>query len=155
MKIEHAYTSIAERLAKSSGKSEKKIYKQLLGALKNLRERDLPLEQLRLLEEAIERFPMQDADLKELRKRSAAFQKFARKTLSLIPEGYYTALGLAFGVALSAPFGPILQRTTGMGLGISGTGLGVCLGLIAGYLVGSYLDVEAAKQNRVLKTCIR
>ena len=154
MKIQKAQIAIEKLLARSEEKSEKKVYEQLLGVLNDLKGRDLSSEQLPLIEKAIEQLTMQGASSKELKKKSQQFLVLVRKTLSLIPEGHYVALGLVFGVAFGAAFGPVLQRMTGLGLGTSGTGLGVGLGMIAGLMIGSYLDDEAAKKNRVLKTSI-
>lgn len=65
--------------------------------------------------------------------------------LSLISEGYYTAigmsLGMSFGVAIGASFG----ESTGIALGIS-------LGMLIGLAIGRNKDAEAEKQGRVLKT---
>ena len=155
MNSQEAYTTIEDLFAQSEEKSAQKFYEQLLGVLNDLRGRDLSLEQLQSIEEAIDQLPMQGGSSKELKRSSQQFVKFVSKTLSLIPEGHYIALGLASGVALGAAFGPVLQRTAGMGLGTSGTGLGVGIGLIVGMIIGSYLDVEAAKKNRVLKTSMK
>jgi hypothetical protein len=155
MKTQKAYTAIEDLLARSEKKSAKKAYEQLLGVLNDLKGRDFSVEQLQQIEEALDQLPMQGGRSKELEKSSRQFVKFVSKTLSLIPEGYYIGLGLAFGVAFGAAFGPIVQRTTGMGLGTSGTGLGVGIGLIIGFMIGSYLDAEATKKNRVLKTSIK
>ncbi len=152
MKIQKAHTAIESLLVQSEEKSANRIYQQLLGVLNDLMGRDLSMEQLQPIEEAIDHLPLQGASAKELKKSSQGFMKSVRQTLSLIPEGHYTGLGLVFGVAFGAALGPILQRTTGLGLGTSGTGLGVGIGLIVGLMIGSYLDVEAVKKNRVLKT---
>jgi hypothetical protein len=156
MKINQAHRTLEELLSASDRKSEKKIYQQLLGALSNLKGRDLTMEQLQSVEAAIDRLRLHETDgmnTRELRSRSNQFMKHVRKMLSLIPEGHYMVLGLAFGVAFGGVISAVFQGFSGAPQ--SGTGLGIGIGLIAGYIIGSYLDVEARKQNRVLTTQTR
>ncbi|MCU0787680.1 MAG: hypothetical protein MUC91_05740 [Verrucomicrobia bacterium] len=152
MKIQHARKTIEDLLAESHQKSERKVYAQLLAVLGDLSRRDLSLEQLEPVEAALDRLFLETRGVKELKRSSRQFMKSVRTSLSLVPEGHYTALGLAFGVAVGASLGSALHGFTGISMGTSATGLGVGIGLIAGYLIGLYLDVEAAKQNRVLRT---
>ena len=155
MKINQAYRTLETLLSGSDKKSEKKVYQQLLGALSNLKERDISTEQLQSVEELIDRLGLHETEgmsVRHLRRRSNRFIQQVGKTLSLIPEGHYMALGLCFGVAFGAVFGSVIQGFTGFPQGTEGTGLGIGIGLIVGFLVASYLDVEARKQNRVLTT---
>jgi hypothetical protein len=154
MKIQQAYKTFEDLLAKTEKRSEKKVYQQLLAVLHDLKERELSLEQLQLIEEAITPLLIPTRNSKELNRSNRRFISFVSKTLILIPEGHYTALGLAMGVALGASIAAIFQGLTGMPQGNSGTGLGVGIGLIIGCIIGSYLDVDAAKKNRVLKTSL-
>jgi hypothetical protein len=153
MKINDAYKTLEGRLTQSDQKSRKKIYEQLLGALNNLKERDLSADERESVEESLDRLQLHDTDgmsVRELRSRKNGFLKDTRKALSLIPEGHYMALGLAFGVAFGGLISSILQGFAGIPEGTSGTGVGVGFGLVAGYLIGNYLDTEARKRNRVL-----
>ncbi len=152
MKIQQAYTTIEGRLAESKTKSERKVYGQLLAVLSDLAGRDLSSEQREPIEAALDALLEQGRNARELKKAGKRFVRTVCKTLSLVPHGHYTALGLAFGVAFGAALGPTFQGIAGIPSGTSGTGFGVGIGLILGYLIGSRLDVEAAKQNRVLKT---
>ena len=155
MKINDAYKTLEGRLTQSDQKSQKKICQQLLGALNNLKERDLSPDECQSIEGLLDRLGLHEAggiSARELRSRKNRFLKDTRKALSLIPEDHYMALGLAFGVAFGGLISSVLQGTAGIPGGTSGTGVGVGLGLVAGYLIGNYLDMEARKQNRVLTT---
>jgi hypothetical protein len=155
MKINDAYKILKGRLAQSDQKSLNKIYQELLGALNNLKERDLSADERQSIETSLDSLRLQDADgisIGELRGRKNRFLKDTRKALSLISEDHYMALGLAFGVAFGGLISSVLQGFAGIPEGTSGTGVGVGLGLVAGYLIGNYLDIEARKQNRVLTT---
>ena len=50
-------------------------------------------------------------------------------------------MGLIFGMALGAA----IFRDGG------GSSTGMCFGIFIGYIIGKYMDKEAAKQNQVLK----
>jgi len=142
-------------LAKSEKRSEKKIYERLLGALSSLKERDLSVEQLRSIEDAIDRDLLHEGAAKigkELKRGSHSFMKYVRELLSLIPENYYTGLGLALGVAFGGLISSFLQGFAGIPDGTSGTGTGIGIGLTVGLVMGYYLDDQAKKQNRVLLT---
>ena len=155
MKIQKAHQTFAELLAKTEKKSEKKVYEQLLGALSSLNERDLSVEQLRSIEEAIDRDLLPEGaakSAKELKRGSNSFMKYARELLSLIPENYYTGLGMVWGVAFGGLISSFLQGFAGIPDGTSGTGTGIGIGLMAGSVIGYYLDDQAKKQNRVLLT---
>jgi hypothetical protein len=152
MKIQHARKTIEDLLAESHQEPEKKAYVQLLAVLSDLSGRDLSLDQLEPVEAALDRLFPEKRDVKALKRNSRQFMKSVRTSLSLLPEGHYTALGLAFGVALGASLGSALHGFTAISMGTSATGLGVGIGLIVGYLIGLFLDVAAVKQNRVLRT---
>ena len=155
MKINDAYKTLEGHVTHSDQKSRKKIYEQLLEALNNLKERDLSPDEGESIEVSLDRLRLHDADgmsIKELRGRKNRFLKDTRKALSLISEDHYMALGLAFGVAFGGVISSVLQGFAGIPEGSSGTGVGVGLGLVAGYLIGNCLDIEARKQNRVLTT---
>ena len=158
MNIPQAYQTFEARLAQTANRSEKKVLEPLLGALNSLKERTLSTEQRRSIEEAIDRELLHEGEAKsanELKKGSKDFIKQARELLSLLPEHHYTGLGMVFGVAFGGLMASLLQGVAGIPEGASGTGTGIGLGLIAGLLIGAYLDLEAAKQNRVLKTSTR
>ena len=108
MKIHQASKLIEDLFDQSENKSEKKNFKKLLGILTHLEGRDLTEEQLRSIEEKIDELKLREhpqITARDLKRKSARFQEFLRGKLSLIPEGYYTALGMSFGVALGVSLG--------------------------------------------------
>ncbi|NDV61651.1 hypothetical protein G0Q06_04230 [Puniceicoccales bacterium CK1056] len=157
MKINDAYTTL-EGLLSHSDKKSKKIYQQLLGAVNNLKERELSSEERQVVEKLLERLRLDHAEnmsVKELKNRSNLFQKEVMKALSLVSEDHYLTLGLGMGVAFGAVLGSYLIVFIGAPLGNASTGLGIGIGLVIGSIVARYLDIEARKQNRVLVTSTR
>jgi hypothetical protein len=155
MKIQHAHTLIESLLAKAVTKAERKPYEELLGAIRNLQERDMSVDQAQSLESALERLgpdQLHGLPTKELKRRKIQFMKAAREIFSLLPEDHYMGIGLCLGVAFGGLIGSLMQGFAGMPEGTSATGVGVGLGLVAGMIIARHLDVEAIRQNRVLIT---
>ncbi|MEX0329783.1 MAG: hypothetical protein AB3N64_00035 [Puniceicoccaceae bacterium] len=155
MKINNAYKLIEDLHSESESRRKQKTYKQLLGALRNLKKRDLSGEQLQAIESAIDRLNIENlgnATARELSKARRQFLKAAREILSLLPEDHYMGIGLCFGVAFGGVIGSLLQGFTGIPDGTSGTGIGIGLGLMLAYFVSRHLDLEAIRENRVLQT---
>ena len=148
MKINTAIIVLEGLLSNTDSKPRKTIYKQLERALHDLKERDLSSDQLNSVEEALNRLRLNDAadlSVRELKRHRKQWIKDVTAALSLVTKGYYTALGMAFGVAAGGAASAIINDFS-----TSSTGLAIGLGLIAGYLVGNYLDIEATKKNRVM-----
>ena len=140
-----------KRLSKeANNKREIKVYENFIAILSDLKNRSLTEEQFLSIEEEIETLNLKSNPIKSRRyfsKKLNAFKKYLKDELSLISEGYYTAigmsLGMSFGVAIGASFG----ESTGIALGIS-------FGMIIGLAIGRKKDAEAKKQNRVLRAKI-
>lgn len=143
MNINEASDFFESQLNRVDKKSEIKIYKTFIGILSDLKKRDLTKEELQSIEEELDTLELKsnpENRKKYFKQKLAAFQEYLKDKLSLISEGYYTAIGMSLGVAFGAAFGAQYDMS-----------MGVSFGMLFGLIIGSYMDSEAEKQNRVLK----
>ena len=148
MKLQIALDHFKVLVNKTDNKSERKVYDKFIGILSNLQGRDLTEEQVLSIEEKMEELNLkvEPANTKRSFKRKlSSFTKYLQDKLSLVTEGYYTALGMSLGVMLGVAVAPMLERQLGISINM---GLGMLLGIV----VGHFLDTKAVKENRVLKT---
>lgn len=148
MTINNTITFFESLLIQTDKKSEIKIYENFVSILSDLKDRELTEEQFQSIEEELDNLKLKSNPENKKRyfsKKLAEIKKYLKDELSLISEGYYTAigigLGMSFGIAIGASFG----ESTGIALGIT-------FGMIIGLVIGRYKDAEAEKQGRVLKT---
>jgi len=148
MSINEALGFFENLLTETDNKREIKVHKSFIAILTDLINRNLTEEQLFSIGNELDSLKLNANPENKKRyfsKKLTAFKKYLKDELSLISEGYYTAigmsLGMSFGVAIGASFG----ESTGIALGIS-------FGMIIGLVIGKTKDVEAEKQGRVLKT---
>ncbi len=130
-------------------KREIRVYKKFITILSNLKSRSLTDEEMLSIENELKLLDLKSNPKnkrKYFSKKLTAFQTYLKEEFSLISEGYYTAigmsLGMCFGVAIGTSFGS------------SGTSMGLAIGMLIGIVVGRTMDLEAEKQNRVLRTKI-
>jgi hypothetical protein len=136
-----------KQLKQTDRRREIKVYKAFITILTNLKSRDLSEGQLSIVESEIKTFKLNSNPKNKRRyfsKMLNKFTQFLKTEFSFISEGHYTAigmsLGMCFGVAIGTSFGA------------SGNAMGLALGMIIGLAIGRYKDMEAEKENRVLKT---
>ena len=132
-----------EKLLKQTNrKREIRVYKGYITILTNLKNRDLSKGQISLIEDELK------SNAKNKRryysKKLQILKQFLKDKFSLISEGYYTAIGMSLGMCFGVAIG-----TT---FGASGNSIGLALGMFIGLVIGRYKDMEAEKENRVLKT---
>jgi len=138
-------------LTQTNKKSEIKVYKDFITILSNLKNRELTDTQFRSIEEELKTLDLQSNPENRKRyfnKKLTAFKKYLKDELSLISEGYYTAIGMSLGMSFGVAIGASFAESTGIALGIS-------LGMLIGMIIGRTKDTEAAKQGRVLKTKLK
>ena len=148
MKLNEASDLLGNLLSETSIKSEIKIYKSFIAILTDLDNRNLPSEEMDLIDKELNRLkPVINSDNKKkhIRKVLHSFKKFLKENLSLVTEGYYTAMGLALGISFGVAIGTAINVPIGLSMGIS-------IGMIIGMGVGKNMDLKAEKENRVLKT---
>ena len=125
-------------------KSEIKIYERFIGLISNLEERRFTHEELQAIEKKLDELDLKsnpENRIKYFRNRLNELKKYLRDNFSLISGGYYTGIGISLGVAFGVAFGSVFKM-----------GVGVALGMMIGLVIGAYMDEEAKKQNRVLKS---
>ncbi len=134
-------------LKETDSKREKRVYKSFITILSNLKVRSLTDEEMLSIESELKLLDLKSNPKnkrKYFSKKLTAFKTYLKEEFSLIMEGYYTAigmsLGMCFGVAIGTSFGS------------SGTSMGLAIGMLIGIAIGRTMDLEAEKQNRVLKT---
>ncbi|MBL4594798.1 MAG: hypothetical protein JKX68_13435, partial [Flavobacteriales bacterium] len=82
---------------------------------------------------------------KYIRKKLSEFVQYLESECSILLEGHYTDLGLKMGLVFGMALGVFIFKDSG------GSATGMCFGMFIGYVIGKYMDKEAAKQNQVLK----
>ena len=135
-------------LIQTDKKSEIKIYENFIATLSDLSDRELTEEQFQSIEIALETLNLKSNPKNKKRyfsKKLNEFKKYLQKELSLISEGYYTAICMSMGMCFGVAFGASFGESTGIALGVS-------FGMLIGLTIGRVMDAEAKKQGRVLKT---
>lgn len=148
MTINDATNFLESLLIQIEKKSEIKLYKNFIGILYDLKNRNLTKEQMRSIEEELELLKLKEIPAnkkKYMTRKLSDFKKYLKQEFSLISEGYYTASGVALGTSFGIVVGSMFKETIGVSMGL---GFGMILGLI----IGKTMDLQAEKQNRVLKT---
>lgn len=130
-------------------KSEIKIYKEFIGILIALENREMTEVEIQSIETFLSQLKLTNLPKnkrKYFRKKLRVFKEYLKEEFSLITKGYYatmgTGIGMTFGILIGAAFFQV-------GSGVS---IGMMLGMFLGMIVGRYMDSEAEKENRVLET---
>lgn len=147
MNIIQALDFFEKLLKASDNKREIKIYRNFITILSNLKDRNLTEDQLLSIENEIKTLKLRSYPKNKRKyfgKKLNAFKGYLKNEFSLISEGYYTSLGMGLGMCFGVAIGS--------SLGDSGTSTGIAIGMAIGLVIGRAKDVEAKKQNRVLKT---
>tara|TARA_R110002050_G_scaffold94765_2_gene197175 strand:+ start:28157 stop:28615 length:459 start_codon:yes stop_codon:yes gene_type:complete len=147
MNIIQASVFFEKLLEESENKREIKVYRSFIAILSNLKSRDLTEEELFLIENEIKVLNLRSYPKNKRKyfgKKLNVFKAYLKAEFSLISEGYYTSLGMGLGMCFGVAIGS--------SLGGSGTSMGIAIGMAIGLVIGRTKDVEAEKQNRVLKT---
>ena len=136
--------------SRTDSKRERKIYQKFIAILEDLDGRELTEDQVQSIEAKLDELVLNDKSVvsrRKLNRKLSSFSSFLNDELSLVSEGYYTALGLTFGVAFGVALAPIVERFFGMPVNMG-------IGMMLGVLIGQYLDSKASKENRVLRTTL-
>lgn len=146
-----------EEINNMKGKTDKKSYKRYKFEL--LKRLLLRLESFSDCSECSELLEEYSSVIKDMKKDSiktvpksyrSIFKKsklHLKKKHKLIPKGYYTELGLTFGVSASLIFGTIFFNVIGQ---TSLIGMGLPLGIGIGLSIGSYMDTKAKKDGLII-----
>jgi hypothetical protein len=132
-------------------KSEIKLYNNYIRILSDLKNRDLTENQVLSIETELEKLNLKSESenrIKYFKKKLSEFQKFLKDKLALVPEGYYTGVGVGTGILLGSIFSMMFQSF----LGAYSILIGINGGIILGAILGAIRDAEAKKQGRVFST---
>lgn len=149
MNIIQASDFFEKLLGETDKKREIKIYRNFITILLNLKSRDLTEVQLLSIENELKILKLRsypENKRKYFSKKLNTFKEYLKEAFSLISEGYYIAIGMSLGMCFGVAFGT--------SFGSSGTSMGLAIGMLIGLGIGRAKDLEAEKQNRVLKTKI-
>jgi hypothetical protein len=127
------------------------LYNNYVGILTDLKNRDLTENQALSIETELENLNLKSESenrIKYFKKKLSEFQKFLKDKLGLVPEGYYTGVGVGTGILLGSIFSMIFQSY----LGAYSILFGINGGMILGAILGAIRDTEAKKQGRVFTT---
>lgn len=149
MNIIEASGFFEKLLKETDNKREIKIYRSFITILSNLKSRDLLDDQLLSIEGELNILNLKsypENKRKYFNKKLKAFKVYLKEEFSLVSDGYYTALGMSLGMCFGVAIGT--------SFGASGTSMGFALGMLIGLAIGRTKDLEAEKENRVLRTKI-
>lgn len=133
-------------LKEAKSKREIRVYKRFINILSSLEYRDFLDDELLAIQNEIEKLNLKsnpENKRKHYSRKLNVFKTYLKSEFSLISEGYYTAIGMSLGMCFGLAMGP--------SFGISGTSMCLVLGMLIGLAIGRVKDMEAEKQNRVLK----
>jgi hypothetical protein len=143
-----------ENLAtKSSNKKEVKAYNGYINMLKDIKRRDLTVDDNLAIEKELATLKTETNtdDFKTLKKKLNAFICFAKKQLHLVGEGHYMAQGMSFGLAIGMVLGMSIGIPFSKDKGlVFGMNIGMVIGMAIGMAIGTLKDKEAIKEDRVL-----
>jgi len=155
MTLIEAINYFNDLLKQTDKKWEAKMYRGFLDVLSNLKSRGLTEQEVKSIESKLDELDLKSVykgRKRHLRQKFSKFTTFLKKEFSLVPEGYYTQMGMIFGMifgnAIGMSIGTAFGGGTGIAIGISmGTGIGMAIGIV----YGAAKDKEAKKQDRILK----
>jgi hypothetical protein len=159
MNISEAYDFFNKLLTETDNNAEIKVYKKFIEIFNNLGSREFSEEQKKSIEAKIDALKLgavSDVKVKQYKMRLNDFKKFVKEEFSLIPKGYYAALGIATGGSIGVMLG-VLPTFWKLTFGIEtefqrslGVALGAAIGTAVGLFIGKFMDYSAEKENRVL-----
>lgn len=135
-------------------KKEIKLYDKYNSILSDLKYRDLTQNQILSIETELEKLNLKsesDNRIKYLEKQLSEFKNFLKDRLSLVPEGYYSGVGVGTGIVFGSIFSILFQSF----LGTYSLLIGINGGMILGGILGAIRDKEAKKQGRVFATKLK
>jgi len=150
MTLNEASTILRGLIAQTDKKSELKVYRNFLAVLTSLLNRELEEEDIRSIEEELESLKLNEYSGKRriyMKRKLNVFKKFLMNHLSLISDGYYTAIGMILGMCFGVAFGSAFSEGSGITIGVS-------IGMLIGIVIGQNMDSHAEKEGRVLKTSL-
>ena len=151
-----AIIELEERPGISTDKRTKKALDGFLTLLKDLRERNLPDETIKLVNQSVGSLNQGSYDekawRKALRNELMGILKMLEKKHKLVPTNHYRNQWLAIGMAtFGIPFGVAFGAAMG---NMAFLGIGLPIGMAIGIAIGADKDRRAAREGRQLNFSI-
>ena len=134
----------------TNNKRELKIYKDFITILSNLKSRNFTEDQVLQIENHIETLNLKSNPENKkhyFNKKLIVFKQFLKTEFSLIPQGYYTNIGLGLGTCFGVLFGVVALSSFERSLGIS---LGIIIGMFIGLIIGQHKDSKVKATGKML-----
>lgn len=146
MTLNKATKFFEELQSETSRNSEIKFYQEFIQILSRLKKRILSETEIHAIElelDALDLNSKTENNKKYYKKALGKFKKYLKTKFSLIPKGYYTAIGMSLGMCFGVAFGSLINENLGISTGLT-------IGLFIGLLIGGYMDGQAKDQGRVI-----
>ena len=130
-------------------KSELKIYKEFTEILTSLENREMNEIEIQSIETFLSQLELTILPKYKriyFRRKLRKFKEYLIEEFSLITKGHYATLGIGLGMTFGVAIGASVFGQA------SGVSTGMMFGMFLGFIIGRYKDLEAEKENRVLKT---
>lgn len=147
MTINKAKDYLNTLLNTSTKKSEIRVYQKFVLVLTGLENRNLSNGQINLIEQKLTALELNQQTKNRKRyigKKLNTFVNYLDTAFSFILKDHFANYGLSIGMVFGVAIGTAIFRDSG------GSTTGMCIGMFAGYIIGLYLDNEAAKNGKVL-----
>jgi hypothetical protein len=140
--------------ADAKNKRETKVYMCFIRIVTALKNRDLTVEQSRLIQEKLTSLNLTTAPenkKKYYKLKLTDFVAFLKNEFQFTSEKYYTEIWMIFGMSIGTGLGLIIGIAFDPALGSSiGLCMGSSVGMIFGMLYGAQKDTEAKKSGLVI-----
>jgi|TARA_R110000744_G_scaffold219390_5_gene338113 hypothetical protein len=150
MTLQNAVNHFKNLEAKTTKKSEIKIYQKFIQLLYSLGNSALSESEIQSIEKQLDGLDLNSTSTKNKNyflRTYKLFQKYLKDTFSLTTKGYYTNLGIGLGSSFGIIFGIVVLSNLERSLGIS---LGIALGMLIGLVIGRNLDSQAKAAGKML-----
>ena len=148
MTIKEAREFLKNRINESNKSREIKVYKKFIDVLTAVENRALSTYQVGLIEKELTILNLKQPTKNKKRyfkQKLNLFIEYIESEYSLLLEGHYADLGMKLCLVFGMAIGTFIFTHSG------GSATGMCFGISIGFMIGRYMDKEAAKQNKVLK----
>ena len=136
-------------------KSQQRAIKKFIAILNDLEQRNMTSEEKQVIVNelfTLELGPDFDVQKKGYNGKLSKFTHFLKKRFDLVCQGFYTNMGLIFGMIMGNSagiiFGSVINPEMGIAIGLSiGTGMGMAIGVA----IGAFKDKEAQAKGHVMQ----
>lgn len=150
MTIQEAYLLFKGLHERTTKKAELKTYSVFMAILFDLKNRDFTKKERDTIEKELSFLMPNNNDQqngRHYRKQLNHFKRFLKTNFLFITKDYYAIIGMSLGMC----FGTLIDISLNESMGVSS---GLAIGIFLGILIGRNIDIQAEKENRVLKTTI-